>query len=120
MLSRRSSYSRSWRPREQHPISPPLVAGLLPVPPQAVNGRLYTRIGCNRTIAPSARPRIPSGASLVSSPVSVATANLGSFTRVCVLAIAAIGFLFDTYELLMFPVIGSSAVGELIHVNPDG
>jgi MFS family permease len=56
----------------------------------------------------------------VSSPVPVATANLGSFTRVLVLAIAAIGFLFDTYELLMFPVIGSSAVGELIHVNPDG
>ena len=56
----------------------------------------------------------------MSSPVPVSTANLGSFTRVCVLAIAAIGFLFDTYELLMFPVIGSSAVGELIHVNPDG
>jgi len=56
----------------------------------------------------------------VSSPVPVATANLGSFTRVCVLVIAAIGFLFDTYELLMFPVIGSSAVGELIHVNSDG
>src|SRR5262249_46792080 len=28
--------------------------------------------------------------------------------------IAAIGFLFDTYELLMFPVIGSDAVGELL------
>jgi MFS family permease len=34
--------------------------------------------------------------------------------------IAAIGFLFDTYELLMFPVIGSDAVGELITVNKDG
>lgn len=38
---------------------------------------------------------------------------LGTFTRVCVLAIAAIGFLFDTYELLMFPVIGSNAIAEL-------
>jgi MFS family permease len=36
------------------------------------------------------------------------------------MAVAAIGFLFDTYELLMFPVIGSDAVGELIMVNKDG
>ncbi len=36
------------------------------------------------------------------------------------MAVAAIGFLFDTYELLMFPVIGSDAVGELIRLNPDG
>jgi MFS family permease len=56
----------------------------------------------------------------VSSPVPVASSSLGSITRVLVLAIAAIGFLFDTYELLMFPVIGSSAVGELIHVKADG
>jgi MFS family permease len=34
-------------------------------------------------------------------------------TRVLVLTIAAIGFLFDTYELLMFPVIGSNAIAEL-------
>jgi MFS family permease len=39
---------------------------------------------------------------------------------VIVIVIAAIGFLFDTYELLMFPVIGSDAVGELIMVNKDG
>ena len=43
-----------------------------------------------------------------------------SFTRTLVLAVAAIGFLFDTYELLMFPVIGTDAVGELIRVNADG
>jgi MFS family permease len=42
------------------------------------------------------------------------------FTKSLVLTVAAIGFLFDTYELLMFPVIGTSAVGELIRVNPDG
>ncbi len=45
--------------------------------------------------------------------------GLGSTTRILVLLVAAIGFLFDTYELLMFPVIGSDAVGELILVNPD-
>lgn len=49
-----------------------------------------------------------------------AAAGLAPVTRVLVLTVAAIGFLFDTYELLMFPVIGSAAVGELIRVNPDG
>jgi MFS family permease len=49
-----------------------------------------------------------------------ASSNLGPTTRILVLTIAAIGFLFDTYELLMFPVIGSDAVGELINVNADG
>lgn len=38
---------------------------------------------------------------------------MGATTRVIVLAIASIGFLFDTYELLMFPVIGSNAIAEL-------
>jgi MFS family permease len=37
-----------------------------------------------------------------------------------VIIIASIGFLFDTYELLMFPVIGSNAVGELVMVSTDG
>jgi len=46
-------------------------------------------------------------------------AGLAPITRVLVLTVAAIGFLFDTYELLMFPVIGSEAVGELIWVKPD-
>jgi MFS family permease len=34
-------------------------------------------------------------------------------TRILVIVIASIGFLFDTYELLMFPVIGSDAIAEL-------
>lgn len=51
---------------------------------------------------------------------SVPPAGLTPLTRWLVLTVAAIGFLFDTYELLMFPVIGSDAVGELIRVNPDG
>lgn len=56
----------------------------------------------------------------MSSPVPVSPSTLGPTTRVLVITIAAIGFLFDTYELLMFPVIGSDAVGELIQVNKDG
>ena len=56
----------------------------------------------------------------MSSSVPVSPAQLGSLTRILVLTVAAIGFLFDTYELLMFPVIGADAVGELIKVNQDG
>jgi MFS family permease len=52
--------------------------------------------------------------------MSVTSPPLGTITRFLVLTIAAIGFLFDTYELLMFPVIGSDAVGELVRANPDG
>ena len=40
-------------------------------------------------------------------------------TRVLVLTVAAVGFLFDTYELLMFPVIGASALSELWGVPAD-
>src|SRR5437763_762436 len=53
------------------------------------------------------------GASLVASPMAVTASRLGPTTRVLVLTVAAIGFLFDTYELLMFPVIGSDAIAEL-------
>lgn len=49
----------------------------------------------------------------MSSPVPTSSPGLGSVTRVLVLTVAAIGFLFDTYELLMFPVIGSDAIAEL-------
>lgn len=56
----------------------------------------------------------------MSVPASVPSAGLSSFTRTLVLLVAAIGFLFDTYELLMFPVIGTDAVGELITVQKDG
>lgn len=43
--------------------------------------------------------------------------GLPPVTRWLVLTVAAIGFLFDTYELLMFPVIGSQAVAELLKVE---
>ncbi len=51
--------------------------------------------------------------SLAPGPV----AGLAPLTRWLVLLVAAIGFLFDTYELLMFPVIGGSALTELLHVD---
>ncbi len=49
----------------------------------------------------------------MSSPVPPPPASLGQVTRILVLIVAAVGFLFDTYELLMFPVIGSNAIAEL-------
>lgn len=55
----------------------------------------------------------------MSSAAPPATAPLGPVTRSLVLAVAAIGFLFDTYELLMFPVIGAQAVGELVKIDPS-
>lgn len=39
---------------------------------------------------------------------------MSPLVRALVLTVASIGFLFDTYELLMFPVIGSDAVAELL------
>ena len=55
----------------------------------------------------------------MASSASPSIAPLSPIVRTLVILIAAIGFLFDTYELLMFPVIGSNAVGELIVVNKD-
>jgi MFS family permease len=55
----------------------------------------------------------------VSNPAPAPPAGLPPVTRALVLLVAAVGFLFDTYELLMFPVIGASALSELMHVPPD-
>ena len=44
---------------------------------------------------------------------------MSSFTRFLVLMVAVIGFLFDTYELLMLPVIGAGALSDLMHVPPE-
>lgn len=52
----------------------------------------------------------------MSAPTPGAAAGLGPITRVLVIIVAAIGFLFDTYELLMFPIIGADAVAELVRV----
>jgi len=43
---------------------------------------------------------------------------LTPLTKWLVLTVAAIGFLFDTYELLMFPVIGADAISELVRLDP--
>ena len=49
----------------------------------------------------------------MSVSVPGSTKSMSSVTRVLVLVVAAIGFFFDTYELLMFPVIGRDAISEL-------
>ncbi|MDW8244726.1 MAG: MFS transporter, partial [Thermogemmata sp.] len=45
--------------------------------------------------------------------------ELSPLVRTLVLIAAAIGFLFDTYELLMFPVIGAQALSELLGVEQN-
>ena len=53
----------------------------------------------------------------MSSPVP--PKPLSPVVRFLVLAVAAIGFLFDTYELLMLPLIGGPALSELLGVPPN-
>ena len=55
----------------------------------------------------------------MSSPAPGSPTSLPSVTRFLVFLVAAIGFLFDTYELLMFPVTGGQAIGELLKVAPE-
>ena len=55
----------------------------------------------------------------MSSPAPGATAGLSPVTRALVLAVAAVGFFFDTYELLMFPVIAGPALSELLRVPTE-
>jgi MFS family permease len=54
----------------------------------------------------------------LSSPAPASSPGLGPVTRTLVIIIACIGFLFDTYELLMFPVIGRDAIAELQFNKP--
>lgn len=42
-----------------------------------------------------------------------------TLTQWLVLAVAAIGFLFDTYELLMTPLVGVPAIAELLKLPPN-
>ena len=51
---------------------------------------------------------------MTSSPTSRFTT-----TQWLIITIAAIGFLFDTYELLMTPLVGVPAIAELLQVPPN-
>src|SRR2546422_7688142 len=58
--------------------------------------------------------------SLDEDPVSSSPAAAAfSKTAWLVLIVAAIGFLFDTYELLMTPLVLAPALSELLHVPPN-
>ena len=50
---------------------------------------------------------------------SSGTSSIDSRTRIIVLLIASIGFLFDTYELLMTPLVGVPAIAELLGLPPN-
>ena len=42
-----------------------------------------------------------------------------SVTEILIIIVAIIGFAFDTYELLMLPVIAGPALSEILQVPPD-
>ena len=50
--------------------------------------------------------------------MTAATPRLG-LTQWLVIVIASIGFLFDTYELLMTPLVGVPAIAELLNLPPN-
>ncbi|NBV85455.1 MAG: MFS transporter [Verrucomicrobia bacterium] len=50
---------------------------------------------------------------------STGTSPIDSRTRIVVLVIASIGFLFDTYELLMTPLVAVPAIAELLGLPPN-
>ncbi len=47
------------------------------------------------------------------------SSTIDARTRLLVLLIASIGFLFDTYELLMTPLVGVPAIAELLGLPPN-
>jgi MFS family permease len=51
--------------------------------------------------------------------MNTASTAIDARTRVIVLVIASIGFLFDTYELLMTPLVGVPAIAELLGLPPN-
>src|SRR3989442_12180879 len=53
----------------------------------------------------------------MSSPV--ADSKRFTTTQWLILIIASIGFLFDTYELLMTPLVGVPAIAELLKLPPN-
>lgn len=55
---------------------------------------------------------------MATAPLSPPGAVRLSATHWLILGVAALGFAFDTYELLMLPLIARPALTELLHVNP--
>jgi MFS family permease len=51
--------------------------------------------------------------------MSSSTAPRLTLTHWLIIAIASIGFLFDTYELLMTPLVGVPAIAELLNLPPN-
>src|SRR4249920_2388649 len=65
-------------------------------------------------------PRLPPPPAVGDSSVSSVTVGSSlTFKHWLILTVAAIGFLFDTYELLMLPVIAAPALSELLGVPPN-
>src|SRR3954469_9254748 len=52
-------------------------------------------------------------------PSSTAPSGSLTFRHWLVLAVASIGFLFDTYELLMTPLVGVPAIAEMLKLPPN-
>src|SRR3954467_15736794 len=50
--------------------------------------------------------------------MSTSPSRLG-LTQWLIIVIASIGFLFDTYELLMTPLVGVPAIAELLNLPPN-
>ncbi len=69
-----------------------------------------------RSISFDSFPPMSSESKIVSN--SPSSPSISSFTRWLIVIIAAIGFAFDTYELLMLPLILRGATQELAGVGP--
>jgi MFS family permease len=55
----------------------------------------------------------------MNSPATPSDSPASGLTKWLVLTVAAIGFLFDTYELLMTPLVGVPAIAELLKLPPN-
>src|SRR5258706_164882 len=53
------------------------------------------------------------------NPMEPQPSNRFTTTQWLIITIASIGFLFDTYELLMTPLVGVPAIAELLQVPPN-
>jgi MFS family permease len=75
----------------------------------------YKKLRAPAIPEPPARFSLPCEAAVSSSPAARAV----GLTAWLVVIVAAIGFLFDTYELLMTPLVLAPALSELLRVPPN-